>query len=57
MPTQPESLFGYMGNTLTITGDVVAPTGEQWSADACERDKPVLAAKKKSRVRRAGLRK
>ena len=28
MPAEQESLFGYMSGTVTIQGDVVAPTGE-----------------------------
>lgn len=32
VPAEPGSLFGYMRNTVTIEGDVVAPTGESWSA-------------------------
>jgi prevent-host-death family protein len=29
---EPGSLFGYMRNTVQITGDVVAATGETWDA-------------------------
>jgi prevent-host-death family protein len=27
-------IFGYMKGTVTIRGDIVAPTGEVWDADA-----------------------
>ena len=57
MPAEPESLFGYMSDTVTITGDVVAPTGEPWSADAGGHDPLLPAATKKARVRRARPRK
>jgi prevent-host-death family protein len=53
VPAEPESLFGYMSDTLTIQGDVVAPTGEPWSADAGGQDPLVPAPRKQSRVRRA----
>ncbi len=33
VPAGPTSLFGYMKDTLTIEGDVVAPSSEPWSAD------------------------
>lgn len=32
VPTDDDSLFGYMKNTITIEGDVMAPSGEEWSA-------------------------
>jgi prevent-host-death family protein len=35
---QAESLFGYMKNTLVIKGDIVASTGESWSADNGDED-------------------
>lgn len=57
VPAEPESLFGYMKNTLTIKGDVVAPSAEPWSADSGEHDPIVTAARKTSRVRRAGPKK
>lgn len=56
VPPEPESLFGYMSNTVTIEGDVVAPTGESWNADSGVHD-PLHPAEKKSRGRRAGLKK
>lgn len=31
VPAEPKTLFGYMKNTVTIKGDIVAPTGG-WSA-------------------------
>jgi prevent-host-death family protein len=32
VPAAPRSLFGYMKDTVKIKGDIVAPTGEFWSA-------------------------
>ena len=29
-----EELFGYLSGTVTVHGDIVAPTGEAWEADA-----------------------
>lgn len=29
-----ESVFGWLAGTVTIHGDIVAPTGERWDADA-----------------------
>jgi prevent-host-death family protein len=49
---EPKSLFGYMRNTVTIRGDVVAPTGESWNADSGEEDRLVAGAGKKRRTRR-----
>lgn len=57
VPAEPKSLFGYMSDTVTIKGDVVAPTGESWNADSGEQDSPGPAVRTKSRVRRAGLKK
>jgi prevent-host-death family protein len=57
VPATPKSLFGYMRNTVTIKGDVVAPTGAPWSADSGEDDPLVAAARRKARPRRAGLKK
>jgi prevent-host-death family protein len=31
---EPESLFGYMKDTLKITGDVSAPIDVEWSAES-----------------------
>jgi len=28
------SIFGWLAGTVTIQGDIVAPTGENWDADA-----------------------
>lgn len=53
IPAAPESLFGYMRDTLTIKGDVVAATDERWSADSGEHDPLVAAPRKQSRTRRA----
>ncbi len=54
VPAEPKSLFGYMKNTVTIKGDVVAPSGDSWSADSGEDDPLVTVVRKKSRARRAG---
>lgn len=34
-PVDPEEpkLFGLLSGTVTITGDIVGPSGEQWDAD------------------------
>jgi prevent-host-death family protein len=58
VPAEPESLFGYMRDTVTIKGDVVAPIGELWNADSGGEHDPLgSTARKKSRVRRAALKK
>jgi prevent-host-death family protein len=34
---EPEDLpgiFGFLSGTVTVHGDIVAPTGEEWEADA-----------------------
>lgn len=51
VPAAPESLFGYMSNTVTILGDVIAPTGESWDADSSGHEQPGSKAKKASRPR------
>ena len=28
-----KTLFGYLHNSVIITGDIVKPTGEKWNAD------------------------
>jgi len=57
VPAAPGSLFGYMKNTVKIKGEIVAPTGELWSAVSGEEDHFYGAARKKPRVRRGSLRK
>jgi prevent-host-death family protein len=57
VPAEPKSLFGYMKNTVRIKGDIVAPTGEHWSAVSGEEDQFYGAARKKPRARRAGMKK
>jgi prevent-host-death family protein len=57
VPAEPKSLFGYMKNTVKIKGDIVAPTGERWSAVSGEEDHLYGAARKKPRTRRVGLKK
>lgn len=32
------SMFGYMKGTVTIHGDIVAPSGEVWSAESGDED-------------------
>ncbi len=32
----PMPLFGYLKGSITVTGDIVAPTGEAWEAEANE---------------------
>lgn len=27
-------IFGWLAGTVTVHGDIIAPTGEKWSADA-----------------------
>jgi prevent-host-death family protein len=54
VPAAPDSLFGYMKDTVTITGDVVAPAGESWSADSGEAD-PLVAKASVKRRRRRGV--
>ena len=54
---EPKSLFGYMKNTVTIKGDVVASSDESWSAVSGEGDPLVAAARKKPRTRRGGSKK
>ena len=34
----PNSMFGYMKGTVTIHGDIVAPSGEVWSAESGDED-------------------
>jgi prevent-host-death family protein len=29
----PKPLFGFLKNSVVITGDIVKPTGEKWNAD------------------------
>ncbi len=31
--TTPEPVFGFLKNTLSITGDIVAPIDEKWQVD------------------------
>ncbi len=39
VPVEPEegaeraSLFGWLEGTVTVRGDIIAPTGEEWEAD------------------------
>jgi prevent-host-death family protein len=57
IPAQPESLFGYMKDTASIKGDVVAPIREEWSALSGDEDHLYAIAPAKSRPRRAKRRK
>jgi prevent-host-death family protein len=56
VPAAPGSLFGYMKYTVKIKGDIVAPTGEFWSAMSEEEDHLYGAVPKKLRARRGSLR-
>jgi prevent-host-death family protein len=38
VPRERKSLFGYMKHTFKVTGDVVAPVDEVWSAPAADED-------------------
>lgn len=51
VPAEPRSLFGYMKDTLRITGDVVAPTGETWEAVSGVQDGPRRAGTRRRRSR------
>ena len=51
IPAEPRSLFGYMKETLRITGDVVAPTGETWEAVSAVQDGPRRASTERRRPR------
>jgi prevent-host-death family protein len=57
VPPTPGSLFGYMRNTVSIKGDVVAPTDDPWNADSGVDEPLVAAPKRKPRVRGASARK
>lgn len=57
VPAEPKSLFGYMKNTVTIKGDIVASSDESWSAVSGEDDPLVAAARRKSGTRRVGSKK
>jgi len=57
VPAAPRSSFGYMKNTVSIRGDVVAPSGEQWSADSGDDDQFRGAVRDKPRTRRIGSKK
>ena len=57
VPAERTSLFGYMKNTVTIKGDIVAPTGELWSADSGDDDQFRGAVRDKPRRRRVGSKK
>jgi antitoxin (DNA-binding transcriptional repressor) of toxin-antitoxin stability system len=32
-PAKPQAAFGSMKGSITIVGDIVAPTGERWEAE------------------------
>ena len=52
VPREPKSLFGYMKNTSKVTGDVVGPTDERWSALSGDEDHLYRAARKAQGTRR-----
>ena len=54
VPAAPKSSFGYMKDTVRIKGDVVGPTGEQWSADSGDDEQFRGSVRDKPRSRRAG---
>ena len=54
---EPRSMFGYMKNTVTIKGDIVAPTDDSWSAVSGEEDRLFVGSGKKPRTRRGGSKK
>lgn len=31
---EAERMFGFLAGTVTVHGDIIAPTGEEWEADA-----------------------
>ena len=37
-PETPESHFGYMAGTLKITGDIISPIEQEWSAITGDED-------------------
>jgi antitoxin (DNA-binding transcriptional repressor) of toxin-antitoxin stability system len=57
VPAAPRSSFGYMKDTLSIRGDIVSPTSEQWSADTDVDDEFRGAVRDKPRSRRASAKK
>lgn len=57
VPARSKSLFGYMKDTMRIKGDVVAPTGENWSAVSGTKDHFYGAVHKKQSARPARLKK
>jgi len=52
VPAEPESLFGYMKNTVQIKGDVVTATGETWDAMSGGADPLLNSVPKKPSARR-----
>ncbi len=57
VPVGPRSSFGYLKDTVSIKGDVVAPTGESWRADSGIDDQLRGAVRDKPRSRRVGSKK
>jgi prevent-host-death family protein len=57
VPAPPRSSFGYMKNTVSIKGDVIAPSGGRWGADSGKEYQLQTAAKRRPRTRRAGSKK
>jgi prevent-host-death family protein len=51
MPTQPETLFGYMKDTLVIKGDIVGSIHEGWSALSGDEDNLYKPSTKGTRPR------
>ena len=57
IPSQSKSLFGYMKNTLSIKGNILAPVQEEWSALSGDEDHLYALAPKNKRTRRGSKRK
>ena len=57
MPTQSESLFGYMKDTLVIKGDIVGAVHEEWSALSGDEDNLYAPSTKGTRPRSGKKRK
>jgi prevent-host-death family protein len=52
VPPDAESLFGYMHDTVKFRDDIVAATGEAWSALEGDEDRLVSVALRKPRSKR-----
>jgi prevent-host-death family protein len=52
IPTDADSLFGYMKGTVTINGDVMSPIDVEWSALAGDEDHLYQSAKRPAKPAR-----